>query len=122
MNDAHQAARMAYFASENLGAVGALEQEQIAAQHQQAFGRQIKFPGQRVVAEEQAAAMWRIGAHRAFVAENHTGIGAAFGAMSVHYVGFRLRDTAHDLAEHVGIACLLYTSPSPRDRQKSRMP
>ena len=22
----------------------------------------------------------------------------------------------------VGIACLLYTSPSPRDRQKSRMP
>ena len=25
-------------------------------------------------------------------------------------------------AEHVGMVCLLYTSPSPRDRQKSRMP
>ena len=24
--------------------------------------------------------------------------------------------------ERVGVACLLYTSPSPRDRQKSRMP
>ena len=24
--------------------------------------------------------------------------------------------------EHVDVACLLYTSPSPRDRQKSRMP
>ena len=25
-------------------------------------------------------------------------------------------------AHHLGKACLLYTSPSPRDRQKSRMP
>ena len=24
--------------------------------------------------------------------------------------------------EHAGNSCLLYTSPSPRDRQKSRMP
>ena len=32
--------------------------------------------------------------------------------------------TAMDLefAERLGKACLLYTSPSPRDRQKSRMP
>ena len=29
---------------------------------------------------------------------------------------------AHDLDEAKDIACLLYTSPSPRDRQKSRMP
>ena len=27
----------------------------------------------------------------------------------------------HEIAHHFGI-CLLYTSPSPRDRQKSRMP
>ena len=26
------------------------------------------------------------------------------------------------ISRYVGIACLLYTSPSPRDRQKSRMP
>ena len=26
------------------------------------------------------------------------------------------------LAEQLGYFCLLYTSPSPRDRQKSRMP
>ena len=26
------------------------------------------------------------------------------------------------LLERIGLACLLYTSPSPRDRQKSRMP
>ena len=30
--------------------------------------------------------------------------------------------TAHDLEAHDGMTCLLYTSPSPRDRQKSRMP
>ena len=29
------------------------------------------------------------------------------------------RDEAHDIAD---FPCLLYTSPSPRDRQKSRMP
>ena len=26
------------------------------------------------------------------------------------------------LSQFLGICCLLYTSPSPRDRQKSRMP
>ena len=30
--------------------------------------------------------------------------------------------TADDLLELVLLGCLLYTSPSPRDRQKSRMP
>ena len=29
--------------------------------------------------------------------------------------------TTFDMADHYG-SCLLYTSPSPRDRQKSRMP
>ena len=37
-----------------------------------------------------------------------------------------LRDEGHDiiLAENAGAAraCLLYTSPSPRDRTRSRMP
>ena len=28
----------------------------------------------------------------------------------------------YDLSEHEWSSCLLYTSPSPRDRQKSRMP
>ena len=28
----------------------------------------------------------------------------------------------NDGATHVGVACLLYTSPSPRDRTRSRMP
>ena len=28
----------------------------------------------------------------------------------------------NDLERERGITCLLYTSPSPRDRQKSRMP
>ena len=39
--------------------------------------------------------------------------------------GIDLKATARALIENVdagGISCLLYTSPSPRDRQKSRMP
>ncbi len=65
VDDAHEPARRADLAAENLRAVGALEQEQIAAQHQQPLGRQIEFSGQGVVAEQQAAAMRRIGAHGA---------------------------------------------------------
>ena len=30
--------------------------------------------------------------------------------------------TALYLRKHLSVPCLLYTSPSPRDRQKSRMP
>ena len=40
------------------------------------------------------------------------------GAMSVFLYAFREREDLMDCYE----ACLLYTSPSPRDRQKSRMP
>ena len=36
-------------------------------------------------------------------------------------VGFIKEATKSDFEEILG-ACLLYTSPSPRDRQKSRMP
>ena len=32
------------------------------------------------------------------------------------------RKPAHALVANVDLVCLLYTSPSPRDRQKSRMP
>ena len=39
-----------------------------------------------------------------------------FGGMNV----LESRDLAMQIAEHY--VCLLYTSPSPRDRQKSRMP
>ena len=44
-------------------------------------------------------------------------------------VGFDLLDTAAYIIEHGGVdlaprdvVCLLYTSPSPRDRTRSRMP
>ena len=94
------------FAFEHLGAKGAFEQIQVAAPHQKALGGQIKFAGKRVVAEQQAAAMRRIGAHRAPVAERQPRIGAAFGAVPVHHVGFGLRDPAHDMAKRG-------TSPGP---------
>ena len=32
------------------------------------------------------------------------------------------KEEARDAAHRIGGTCLLYTSPSPRDRQKSRMP
>ena len=46
--------------------------------------------------------------------------------LDVHYnrikwVMFRLRNEDH-LSSYKYNDCLLYTSPSPRDRQKSRMP
>ena len=34
----------------------------------------------------------------------------------------RFKDPSEAMEKGVAIACLLYTSPSPRDRQKSRMP
>ncbi len=92
------------FAFEHLGAKGAFEQIQVAAPHQKALGGQIKFAGQRVVAEQQAAAMRGIGAHRARVAEGQPRIGAAFGAVPVHHVGFGIRDPAHDMAKRWHIA------------------
>ena len=35
---------------------------------------------------------------------------------------FALKKENEDLVSKLDVACLLYTSPSPRDRQKSRMP
>ena len=36
--------------------------------------------------------------------------------------GISLPVSASDLERHTYCPCLLYTSPSPRDRQKARMP
>ena len=47
-----------------------------------------------------------------------------FGAFGGRYVAETLMPLILDLAREYEAAkdCLLYTSPSPRDRQKSRMP
>ena len=34
----------------------------------------------------------------------------------------RIAGVAHELAARLRVGCLLYTSPSPRDRTRSRMP
>ena len=40
-----------------------------------------------------------------------------------HQADFQFQiEPTPDTAEYLSIVCLLYTSPSPRDRQKSRMP
>ena len=44
---------------------------------------------------------------------------AEAGTITIEDDGIGL--TAEEASEHLG-TCLLYTSPSPRDRQKSRMP
>ena len=38
----------------------------------------------------------------------------------IHYIQLRSKEGTQK--EHMDIACLLYTSPSPRDRTRSRMP
>ena len=43
----------------------------------------------------------------------------AFNMISLYYLGGYLE---MELTYEFGNLCLLYTSPSPRDRQKSRMP
>ena len=54
------------------------------------------------------------------------GVGVALvaGPLGCYIVWRRLAYFGDTLshAALLGIACLLYTSPSPRDRQKSRMP
>ena len=51
------------------------------------------------------------------IGSGNISIGIARGASAVV---FRSRVGRRD--SHISNACLLYTSPSPRDRQKSRMP
>ena len=50
----------------------------------------------------------------------------SLGAQNVHLVyghgGDLLQNTLSDQNLNWGLHCLLYTSPSPRDRQKNRMP
>ena len=49
---------------------------------------------------------------------------AAFWLFLVTYImgGMAITVGYHRLYAHRAYTCLLYTSPSPRDRQKSRMP
>ena len=47
-------------------------------------------------------------------------IGRAMHTVEYEYQGVRYKQTT--FASHPAKVCLLYTSPSPRDRQKSRMP
>ena len=46
------------------------------------------------------------------------------GSISVRHGGSKRSGISSEDLEQMGdqMACLLYTSPSPRDRQKSRMP
>ena len=71
--------------------------------------------------------IWRRGVGRTFQ------ITASYASMTVieniqmalishHRRVFSIRPFAHKLYRDQAMACLLYTSPSPRDRQKSRMP
>ena len=39
-----------------------------------------------------------------------------------HQIPKHVNPCCHSCYQHMPICCLLYTSPSPRDRQKSRMP
>ena len=49
----------------------------------------------------------------------HFPMGRGQKVHAVNDVGFTIRP---DQPDRLAGACLLYTSPSPRDRQKSRMP
>ena len=53
-----------------------------------------------------------------------TGLAGASAAATLGELGYNVKCfTFHDSPRRAhSIACLLYTSPSPRDRQKSRMP
>ena len=102
--DPHKPARRADFAAKYVRAVCAFKQKQVSAQHQHFFCREIEFSGQSVVAEQQTAAMWGIGAYRASGIEGQASIRAPFGAVTVHDVGTGLRDPAHDLRKRESIA------------------
>ena len=59
---------------------------------------------------------WRMGGHKG---REEQEIGSIRLGISL---GMTLLDTAEMYGEGAAERCLLYTSPSPRDRQKSRMP
>ena len=50
------------------------------------------------------------------------GFAAAFGGILASLLGFRAVFILVSIFGLISSSCLLYTSPSPRDRQKSRMP
>ena len=55
-----------------------------------------------------------------------TGAGSCYGTLGIEYGNNSTATISGnqftDDADHLYSSCLLYTSPSPRDRQKSRMP
>ena len=81
-----------------------------------------------------AVAVWTVALLCVFVpaAAGWCALGSGCGAIVVLGIVLKLREHAASraglivvllaAAAAVSIACLLYTSPSPRDRQKSRMP
>ena len=97
VHDPHQAGRLADLGVEDVGAVGAFKQIEIAARHQQAFEPEIDLAGQVAVVEQQAAAMRRIGPHRRLAGKGKPGEGAAFGAVAVHDVGLGRANAARDM-------------------------
>ena len=99
MDDAHKTGWLPDLGAENVGAVSALKQKQVAAQHQQTLGRQIDFSRQRVVREQQAAAVRCVGAHKTFGTEGKPRVGAALCAMAMHHVGVDLFDPAYHSRE-----------------------
>ena len=81
--------------------------------------KQVKYEkdaGQRAATEREAAFLRKVGAHNSII--------GLFGLEIVD--GHGARRAAQFRRNSGAIAtlsdCLLYTSPSPRDRQKSRMP
>ena len=57
-----------------------------------------------------------------YVALGHLHRPQSAGLSHVHYSGSPLKYSASEVGHTKSFSCLLYTSPSPRDRQKSRMP
>ena len=49
-------------------------------------------------------------------------VGLLRNTVFAYYFGAGAASDAYNAAFKIPNACLLYTSPSPRDRQKSRMP
>ena len=89
----------------------------------EAFGRQLEQHKEdlaRLIGQETGKPLW----------ESRTEVAAMIGKIGISVQAYQER-TGHSEADnpagravlrHRPHGCLLYTSPSPRDRQKSRMP
>ena len=65
-----------------------------------------------------------LGINRAALAEQGLHVPEFLGARTHRWAAYMAEnvDRIDHFSKELGLACLLYTSPSPRDRQKSRMP